>query len=90
MAKNYDKLNLNPHKEARFAMFHWHDAYAKTGLGSMQFFETYLSDSDRNYCKQAVKEILASRDRKESPKQLTKGGENGHSDKKRRRERRTI
>ena len=63
---NYDKKNLDPHKEARFAMFHWHDLYAKTGLGSMQFYEKYLNDNDRKYCERAVTEILKSRDKKAS------------------------
>ncbi|MDD5693562.1 MAG: hypothetical protein PHU86_03775 [Patescibacteria group bacterium] len=59
---NYDKANLNPHKEARLAMWIWSEQYAKTGLGSMQFYETYLSSRERRLCEQAIKDILKSRD----------------------------
>ena len=60
---NYDKKNLNPHKEAKFAMYHWHDDYARKGLGSMQFYEKYLSAEDRKFCERAVADILKSRDK---------------------------
>lgn len=64
MDKDYDKLNLNPHKEARFAMYYWGILYSKTRLGSMQFYEKYLSDADRRFCESAVKDILNSRNKK--------------------------
>ena len=54
---NDQTRNLNPTPEARFAMFHWHEAYASQGGGSMDFYEQYLSDRDRAYCKIAVEEI---------------------------------
>jgi hypothetical protein len=57
------KRNLNPHKEARFAMWFWHTAYAASGLGSMTFYEEYLNDNDRKLCTEAVAEILKSRDK---------------------------
>ena len=66
--KNYDKLNLNPHKEARFAMWLYGELYAKTGLGSMQFYETCLNDNDRKLCEKAVQDILNSRDKKAGEK----------------------
>lgn len=48
--------NLNPTPEARFAMFHWHNEYAAQRGGSMDFYDR-LSDSQKEYCARAVKEI---------------------------------
>jgi hypothetical protein len=59
------RRNLDPHKEARFAMWFWHEAYAKAGLGSMNFYEEFLNDNDRKMCVRAVAEILKSRDKTE-------------------------
>lgn len=66
--KDYTKSNLNPHKEARFAMWLYSDLYARTGLGSMQFYETYLSDADRRSCVQAIEDISNARDKRKGEK----------------------
>jgi len=66
--RNYDKLNLNPHKEARFAMWFWHNKYANSKLGSMAFYETHLKDSDRMLCIEAVVDILHARNEEENEK----------------------
>lgn len=66
--KDYTKLNLDPHKEARFAMWFYHDLYAETGLGSMKFYETYLSDRDRAMCVEAIKDITDSRNKGQAEK----------------------
>ena len=62
--RNYDKLNLDPHKEAKFAMWFWSSEYAKSRMGSMQFYKKYLTDSDRKMCEEAVQKILNARDRR--------------------------
>lgn len=66
--RDYTKLNLTPHKAARFAMWLFGKDYAKSGLGSMAFYETYLNDSDRLLCEDAVKTILEARDKEEGDK----------------------
>lgn len=66
--KDYTKSNLNPHKEARFAMWYYGSLYADSGLGSMEFYEQYLLDANREMCERAVKDILSARDKKEGEK----------------------
>lgn len=61
--RDYTKLNLNPHKEARMAMWLYGLLYSKTGLGSMEFYEKYLNDSNRKTCERAVKDILEAREK---------------------------
>lgn len=53
--------DLNPHKAARFAMWKWSDAYARSGLGSMGFWDS-LNDHQQDICRRAVAEICASHD----------------------------
>jgi hypothetical protein len=56
------RRDCNPTPEAEFARHHWHDLYARRGLGTMGFYETYLSKKDRAYCKQAVEAILKAKE----------------------------
>lgn len=53
--------DLNPHKPARFAMWLWGARYARTGKGSMGFWDS-LNDSEQDLCRRAVAEIAAARD----------------------------
>lgn len=53
--------DLNPHKPARIAMWLWGDAYAKSGLGSMGFWDS-LTERQRNQCRLCVAEVAAARD----------------------------
>ena len=55
--------DLNPTPEAVFAMYHWHDLYAKLGLGTMGFWD-YLSKREKQYCREAVKAITVAKGRK--------------------------
>lgn len=48
--------NLNPTREAIFAMYHWHKEYAEQLGGSMDFWDS-LSDQDKNYCSRVVEAI---------------------------------
>jgi len=50
--------DLNPHKEAIVAMLLWNKEYAQSGRGSMNFYEHYLSESDRRICREQVDKIL--------------------------------
>lgn len=51
--------NLNPHAEARAAMYLWGDEYAQQGGGSMDFWDR-LSESRKRLCRDLVDEILKS------------------------------
>lgn len=53
--------DLNPHKPARFAMWLWGDRYARSGKGSMGFWDS-LHHHEKNLCRQAVAEITAARE----------------------------
>ena len=53
---NRTQRNLNPTPEAIFAMYHWHKEYANQGGGSMDFYDN-LSETEKEYCKRAVKAI---------------------------------
>ena len=58
---NLDYLDdLNPHAEARFAMWLLGDRYAKSGLGSMQFWDQ-LSDSEKSLCREGVDQIVSTK-----------------------------
>lgn len=48
--------NINPTTEAVFAMYHWHDEYAKSGGGSMDFYDS-LSSVEKRYCQDAIARI---------------------------------
>lgn len=58
--KDYDaamaKRDLNPHKAARVAMWLWGPRYARSGLGSMGYWDS-LSDSEKDTCRLAVSDI---------------------------------
>lgn len=58
MAKYPDQTrNLNPHAEAKMAMWLWGAEYAAQGGGSMDFWDR-LSDSRKRVAKNAVDDIL--------------------------------
>ena len=61
--KEQAQRDLHPTPEAVFAMYHWHDTYAKVGLGTMGFYEKYLSKQDRNYCRLVVNAICEAKRR---------------------------
>lgn len=47
------RRNLNPHREARLAMIVWgHDYAHKQRGGSMDFYEDYLTESQRKLCRE--------------------------------------
>ncbi len=50
------KRNLNPHVEARLAMFVWGSEYSKQHGGSMDFWDK-LSESRKELCREQVKII---------------------------------
>jgi hypothetical protein len=54
--RNELKRNLNPHKEAKMAMWLWSEEYANQHGGSMTFYDR-LDDYRKRLCKQAVDEI---------------------------------
>lgn len=54
------RRNLNPHAEARFAMWLWRYEYAAQGGGSMDFWDK-LSPGQKQMCKDAVTEIRDGR-----------------------------
>lgn len=51
--------DLNPHKAATFAMWHWHSRYAAQRLGSMGFWDS-LTDREREFAQRAVMAIEAA------------------------------
>lgn len=53
--------DLNPHKPARMAMWLWSDRYARSGLGSMGFWDS-LDDRQQQVCRDAVADVAAARD----------------------------
>jgi hypothetical protein len=50
------RRNLYPHKDAIAAMWLFGSDYAKTGMGSMDFYDQ-LSKSEKNSCQALVKAI---------------------------------
>lgn len=52
------KRNMNPHAEARFAMWKWSADYAAQGGGVMDYWDR-LSERDKRLCYEAVDEIVA-------------------------------
>lgn len=50
------RRNLNPHKEARVAMYIWGARYARMGGGSMDFWDS-LSKSDQRICRELVDKL---------------------------------
>ena len=54
--------NLNPHKEARAAMWLFSSRYAAQKGGSMDFWDS-LSESDKRLCRELVDEILEAKGR---------------------------
>ena len=57
------KRNLNPHKQARAAMYLFGKRYAAQRGGSMDFWDS-LSDSDKRLCRKLVEDIEKSPDEK--------------------------
>ena len=53
--------DLDPHKPARAAMWIFGDRYAKSGLGSMGFWDS-LHESEKNIARECVTTIEMSRD----------------------------
>lgn len=51
--------DLNPHKAAKFAMWHWHERYAGQRLGSMGFWDS-LTDRERDFSRRAAADIEAA------------------------------
>ena len=49
--------DLNPTPEARLAMWWWGPEYARSGLGSMGFWDQ-LKDQRKDWCRRAVRDIL--------------------------------
>jgi len=52
--------NINPHKEAVFAMYHWHNEYARLGLGCMDYYDE-LPQRAKKYCSDAINAMLKAR-----------------------------
>ena len=58
--KTYDpRRDLNPHKPAVAAMWLWGAAYAKSGLGSMGFWDR-LPEREKQLCRDLVEQIEAA------------------------------
>lgn len=55
-----DMRDLHPHKEALVAMLLWNREYAASGRGSMNFYEHYLSNSERQICREEAAKITAA------------------------------
>jgi hypothetical protein len=51
--------NLNPIPVAVFAMAHWHNEYAASGAGSMDFYDS-LSERDKRFCQETIERIKES------------------------------
>lgn len=51
--------DLNAHKAAMFATYHWHDRYAAQSLGAMGFWDL-LTDTEREFARWAVIAIEAA------------------------------
>jgi len=51
--------DLHPTPAARFAMRHWHDRYAASGLGSMGFFDS-LTPQEQRYAEESAQAICDS------------------------------
>ena len=59
-ATKYDpKRDLHPHRPAVAAMWLWSKEYAKSGLGSMGFWDR-RSEYEQNLCRRMVGEIEAA------------------------------
>lgn len=60
MSQTYDAIqaqrDLNPHAEARAAMWLFSKNYAASGYGSMRFYDL-LAESDKGLCRQMVDDI---------------------------------
>ena len=69
--------DLNPTPEAVFAMFHWDGAYARLGLGAMEYYDQ-MGESNQQYCKEAVSRIMAAAKAKSGQRRhgelIAKGG----------------
>lgn len=63
--KKRNQRNLNPHAEARLAMFKWGKEYSEQHGGSMDFWDK-LSESKKRLCREQVKII------KETHKEITR------------------
>jgi hypothetical protein len=54
--KERDRRNLNPHKSAIVAMWHWGEVYSRQGGGSMDFWDK-LSKREKDFCRDLVKRL---------------------------------
>lgn len=77
MAKTFDAVqaqrDLNPHAEARAAMWLFSKNYVASGYGSMKFYDL-LAESDKRLCRRMVDDITTAIDSNgREPQPLTSG-----------------
>ena len=66
-------VNLKPHKPASAAMYLFHDRYAESGLGSMDFWYSLLL-CEQQFCRSLLSSMESARDETQDEKIISYGG----------------